>query len=431
MDNEKPLLTESSQMSVNDARKIIWLRGNPRPMGELLDEGYLTEARLRWASEKAFSSDLKLAAKVLLQSLGKSKNVSDTYPISFSSSSFPIQTSLEQARNTLWPFHPYKGQLMGNLLDTKQLTLKDLGYAIENAWDENVRQAAITLNLAQLKQTLETPAPAAGFLHVCESKERSFSERRQLVLSFIQGCLAGATLSAAIAVFIHIFTQRSPVQAVSRILAISSDWGVLILTITVLVGLGSGKLLSFFLDGIMNRLETQINNYRLGQQGENNVVDRMRHLLDGNWHLFRNVVLPGRNKSDIDAILIGPQGLWALEIKTFNGEYRVIGDQWQQKKDQLWKPIKSNPSQQAINNAKRLSDFIRNSNVKVWVTPVVVWACPGNPLIVQNSTMTVWQLDQLTDEIGNLCGNQKLSDADKKVIVEKLSELCDNQNHLS
>lgn len=237
MDNETPLLTERLPMSVNDARKIIWLRGNPRPMGELLDEGYLTEARLRWATEKAFASDLKLAAQVLLQSLGKSKNIPETHPISFSSNSFPIQTSLEQARNTLWPFHPYKDQLMGGLLDTQQLTLKDLGYAIENAWDEKVRQAAITLNLAQLKQTLETPAPPAGFLHVFESKERSFSERRQLVLSFMQGCLAGATLSAAIAVFIHIFTQGSPVQAVSRILAISSDWGVPILTVTMLVGL--------------------------------------------------------------------------------------------------------------------------------------------------------------------------------------------------
>lgn len=410
-------------MSVNDARKIIWLCGNPRPMGELLDEGYLTEARLRWASEKAFASDLKLAARVLLQSMGKSKNIPETRPLSFSSNSFPIQTSLEQARNTLWPFHPYKDQLMGGLLDTQQLTLKDLGYAIENAWDEKVRQAAITLNLAQLKQALETPTPAAGFLHVFESKERSFSERRQLVLSFLQGCLIGAILSAAIAAFIHIFTHLSPVQAVSKIVAIPSGWGLLILVLTVVLGLGSGKLLSLGLDWIMNRLETQINNHRQGQQGENNVVDRMRHLLDGNWHLFRNVVLPGGNKSDIDAVLIGPQGVWALEIKTFNGQYRVIGDQWQQKKGQLWKPIKSNPTQQAVSNAKRLSYFIRNRNVKVWVTPVVVWACPGNPLIIQNSTMTIWQLDQLTDEIGNLCGNQKLSDADKKVIVDKIAQL--------
>lgn len=428
MANEKPLLTEHLPMSINEARKIIWLRSNPRPMGELLDEGYLTEARLRWAAEKAFAPELRRASQVLLQSLGKYETPPKIQQVPFSSNSFPIQITFEQARNTLWPFHPYKDQLMGGLLDTQQLALKDLGYAIENAWDEKVRQAAITLNLAQLKQTLETPTPAAGFLQVFESKERSFSERRQLVLSFIQGCLIGATLSAAIAVFIHIFTQLSPVQAVSRIVAIPSGWGILILVLTVVLGLSSGKLLSISLDWIMNRLETQINSYRLGQQGENNVVDRMRHLLDGNWHLFRNVVLPGRNKSDIDAILIGPQGIWALEIKTFTGQYRVIGDQWQQQKNQLWKPIKSNPTQQAVSNAKRLSDFIRNNNVKVWVTPVVVWACPGNPLIIQNSTMSIWQLEQLTDEIGNLCGSQKISDTDQKAIADQLKQLCDKQN---
>lgn len=416
-------------MSVNEARKILWLRSNPRPMGELLDEGYLTDARLRWAAEKAFAPELRLAAQVLLKSLGKSSKTSETHSASFSSGSFPIQISLEQARSTPWPFHPYKDQPIGGLLDTKQLTLKDLGYAIENAWDEKVRQAAITLNLIQLKQTLDTPAPPAGFLHVIESKDRTFSERRQLGFSFLQGALVGAVLSAAIAFLIHLFTQpSSPIQAVSRLIAIPSGWGIVILAVACLLGLGFGKLLLFCLEWTLARLDKQISNHRLGQEGENNIVDRMRHALDGNWYLFRNVVLPGQNHADIDAVLIGPQGIWALEIKTFTGKYRVIGDQWQQQKNQLWKPIKSNPTQQAVRNAKRLADFIRSHHVKAWVTPVVVWACPGNPLVIQNSTMTIWQLEQLTDEISNLCGSQKISDTDQKMIVDKLRQLYDNQD---
>lgn len=428
VDNKKSLLSENLPMSIGEARKILWLRGNPRPMGELLDEGYLNEARLRWAAEKAYAPELKLAARVLLQTLGQSERAPETHLIPFPSESFPIQTTLDQARNTFWPFHPYKDQLMGWLLDTKQLTLKDLGYAIENAWDERVRQAAITLNLAQLKQTLETPAPSAGFLNVVESKERSYSERRQLAFSFLQGAILGAILSACIALLVYIYTQVPPTQAISRLVAIPSGWGILILVTVLLLGWGGAKLFELCLDWIINRLEKQINNYRLGQEGENNVIDRMRHLLDGNWYLFRNVVLPGLNKSDIDAVLIGPSGIWVLEIKTFNGQYRVISDQWQYKKNQTWTPFKSDPTRQAVNNAKRLSDFIRNNNhIKVWVAPVVVWANPENALTVQNSTTNIWRLEQLTDEIGNLWSNQKFSDSDQKILIDKLRQLCKSQ----
>lgn len=428
MDNEKPLLSEKLPMSIDEARKTLWLSNYPRPMGELLDEGYLNESRLRWAAEKAYVPELKSAAIVLLQTLGKTATIPERHVVQFSTECFPIKNTLEQARNTSWPFPPYKDQLMGGLLDTKQLTLKDLGYAIENAWDERVRQAAITLNLAQLKQTLETPPPSAGFLNVVESKERSYSEKRQLAFSFLQGAILGAILSACIAFLIYMFTQRPPVQAISRLVAIPSGWGILILITVSLLGWGGAKLFELCLDWVINRLEKQINNYRLGQEGENNVIDRMRHLLDGNWYLFRSVVLPGQNKSDIDAVLIGPSGVWVLEIKTFNGQYRVIGDQWQHKKNQTWKPVKSDPTRQAVNNAKRLSDFIKNNNqIKLWVTPVVVWANPGSTLTVQNSTTNIWRLEQLTDEIGNLWGNPKVSDADQKILVDKLRQLCHNQ----
>ena len=427
MDNEKPLLTDRLPLNVNEARKILWLRSNPRPMGELLDEGYLDESRLIWAAEKAYAPELKLAARVLLGTLGKTEKIPENNTFQLSSESFPIQTTLDQARNTSWPFHPYKDQLMGKLLDTKQLTIKDLGYAIENAWDERVRQAAITLTLVQLKQTLETPAPSAGFLNIVESSGRSFSERRQLAFSFLLGIFIGGCITGAISLAFYAisFQTKSSVQAITSLMTIPSGLGVLILAITVLLGWGFCKLFSLFMDWVMDRLEKKINNYRLGQEGENNVIDRMRHLLDGNWYLFRNVVLPGHNKSDIDAVLIGPSGVWALEIKTFTGKYRVIGDQWQLNKKQTWMSVKSDPTRQAVNNAKRLSDFIKNQHIKMWVTPVVVWASPGNTLTIQDSTTNIWRLEQLTDEIGNLCGNQKVSDVDQKVIVDKLVQLCD------
>ena len=173
-------------------------------------------------------------------------------------------------------------------------------------------------------------------------------------------------------------------------------------------------------------MEKQINNHRLGQKGEDDVIERIRPLLDGNWYLFRNLVIPGQNKSDIDAVLIGPPGLWVLEIKTFNGKYRVIGDQWQYLKGNTWKSAKSNPSRQAVYNAVRLSNYLKANNNKEWVTPVVVWASHESTLTIQNSTTNIWMLEQLSDEIGNLLNAQKISDANQKIMVDKLTQLCLN-----
>ena len=125
MVNGKPLLSEKLPVSVNEARKVFWLRSYPRPMGELLDEGYLNERRLKWAAEKGYAPELKLAARALLQSQGKLESIPENSTNPFCSESFPIQTTIEQARGTQWPFHPYKDQLMGWLLDTKQIALKD------------------------------------------------------------------------------------------------------------------------------------------------------------------------------------------------------------------------------------------------------------------------------------------------------------------
>ena len=234
----------------------MWLRSNPRPLGELLDEGYLTEARLKWAAEKAFAPELKLAAKVVLGSIGKTPQAKteksqESLLASFPSESFRIQITLEQARKTAWPFNPYKGQLIGGLLDTKQLSLKELGYAIENAWDDRVRKAAITLTLVQLKQALEDPAPSTGFLNVVKSPERSFSERKQLVYSFLQGGFLGAGIAAAVAVvtvsIMHLASSETKFLP-QYIATLATPSGILVEAIMLLLCFGVFKLAMYLMD---------------------------------------------------------------------------------------------------------------------------------------------------------------------------------------
>ena len=169
----------------------------------------------------------------------------------------------------------------------------------------------------------------------------------------------------------------------------------------------------------------RLKNYRQGQEGEERVVEVIRQSLDGNWQLFRNVVLPSY-KSDIDAVLVGTSGVWILEVKAYSGEYRNIGEQWECKKGNHWKSADMNPSQQAKRNATQLAAFFKVENVKLWVEPIVVWANLDSSLTVENPAVKVWTLEHLPDELGNLTGNP-IPDSAREKIITKLTLLCESK----
>src|SRR5258708_1496810 len=173
---------------------------------------------------------------------------------------------IELARVTLWPVRPYKGQPMGTLLDNKQLSLKDLGYAIENAWDERVRQAAIALMLVRVDQTIKDPTPFVGPLRVI-SGGRSFVLRRQFFLTFIQGSVGGGALGLTIALFIVQISRPVSTNS-SKPLSdlLSSPLGILSLIIALGLGLVAIWLPPFLLDQILKPLDKRIENYRKGQE---------------------------------------------------------------------------------------------------------------------------------------------------------------------
>ncbi len=117
-------------MNTEEARKVLWLKSNPRPLGELLDEGYLNKDRLEWAAKWAYNPKLQEAAKVLLEAskpsekkIEKQTTLTKSRPVPFD-----IGISLDKARTTIWPLPPYRGQQMGALVESKQLTLKDSGF---------------------------------------------------------------------------------------------------------------------------------------------------------------------------------------------------------------------------------------------------------------------------------------------------------------
>jgi hypothetical protein len=412
-----------TQMSLQEARAVMWLRNNRRPLGELLDEGFLTQARLEWAAERAYDARLKQAAGVLL---GWMKHNPPAERVETQTAPPPLDAgiTIEQARATPWPLPPFKGQQMGPLVDSQELTLKDLGFAIENAWDERVRRAAAVLAAVRMNQAVKEPAPSAGPLTVVSSG-RSYAQRQEVFLTFVQGLFLGALMMLGIVVCVYVVQRLAQTQPnVSLTEMLASPAGIIALAVLAVLSAGMMWAGWALPNLAMRRLDKQIEKHRQGQEGEDRVVESLRYHLDGHWALFRNVKFPGRNRGDIDTVLVGPPGVYVLEVKTFTGTYRNIGEHWEVQASNRWNLLRKSPSRQAQNNAARLASFFKADGIRQWVDPVVVWANPSSAPSVENPMVAVWTLDRLAEELGNIWARKEMDATVQARIVEKLTLLC-------
>jgi hypothetical protein len=165
-------------------------------------------------------------------------------------------------------------------------------------------------------------------------------------------------------------------------------------------------LLDYALLPLLEHLVQERDHYRQGRQGEEAAVEALRHHLDGRWTLFRNIVLPGK-QADMDAVLVGPSGVYALEIKSYRGRFRNRGDHWWWRRYRpSWHRLTANPSRQAKANAVRLSEYLQEVvGEKVWVEPRVVWVGPGKLYIQGRPAVYIWFLDNMatyTSELSRL-----------------------------
>ncbi len=161
-------------------------------------------------------------------------------------------------------------------------------------------------------------------------------------------------------------------------------------------------LLDFALMPLLDRLVQERDQYRQGLEGEEATAKALQQYLDGRWTLFRNVVLPG-DRADIDGVLVGPAGVFCLEIKSYSGRFRNRGYQWWWRRHQpAWQRLSSNPSRQAKANAARLSEYLQKAiGQKEWVKPRVVWVGPGK-LDYHKPAVYIWSLEEMATHMDEL-----------------------------
>jgi hypothetical protein len=402
----------TTPMTVEEARQVLWITERRRTLGEMWDEGLLTEQRLTWAVENAYNPRLRQAAAVLLEEMRQRRAEEPAKPLSFG-------ITRQEALMTPWPFRPYRGRPIGELLSRHQLSLKDLAYAVDKAWSERVRRAAALLLVEGLGHRVEEPSEH-GVLRVVVAGP-SYAERAMMRLSSIGGLVMGLLMGFFLMLAFWSWKQHlghTPAREYTP--EVKFLLTLLALSIGGLLGLLPNILVERL---ILRRIEEAIKRHRRGKEGEERVVELLRQVLDDRWTLYRNLKVPGMGRGDLDGVLVGPTGVWLLEIKNFSGRYRNRGEQWFYWKHNGWRRMKDNPSRQARRNAGRLAAFLKERGVRLWVYPVIVWANPEKPPVLESPAVPVWTMDRLAEEVMALKQQREVDEESLRRVEAYLSEV--------
>ena len=118
---------------------------------------------------------------------------------------------------------------------------------------------------------------------------------------------------------------------------------------------------------------------RAGIAGEQLVATELGRALDDDWTLLRGY----RNRrGEIDHLLLGPRGLFAIEVKNLNATVQIDGDRWRADKYDNYgnlveqHPITDrkgrSPSQQLNESADELERFLHERGQQVTVQRLVI-----------------------------------------------------------
>ena len=322
--------------------------------------------------------------------------------------------SLEQAERTIWQVRrgPARGRVatMSELYKDGDLDIEDFAWIILHWWsDTEKKRAAYTLLRHYLgqPQTLQTalrhgPQVFGGSKYL---EEQQYENQIQAVLSASWGLAGGGLILLGL-----IWSSAE------RILQ-GHPWQVTVVAALILVLLLIVPIALYSKHEFRKAMEKS-RDYRLGREGEEWVVDRTRVMLDSRWTVFRNLTLPNRN-ADCDLVLIGPPGIYVLEVKAYRGNIRVQDGVWEEQTRGKWRSMSKNPQAQATGSAVGLSDWIKRHGVVQYVDKALVLTEPQPSTNFTTSKVPVWlhyDVDQQLTALNHKAPS--LSDEELERIVE-------------
>src|SRR5215467_10192323 len=144
--------------------------------------------------------------------------------------------------------------------------------------------------------------------------------------------------------------------------------------------------------------------------------------LSNDYLLLSDLALPEYGV-DIDYLVIGPNGLFIIEVKNYSGYVRCNQDQWAVKTRRM-----NSLSKQAKRNSMALRSAIASlySGKRIavpYVTPLLVFANPEARLRLRQPTIAVLRLHEVAEFIRNYTPKRQITPEERRRIVHHLVSL--------
>lgn len=114
------------------------------------------------------------------------------------------------------------------------------------------------------------------------------------------------------------------------------------------------------------------NSRNKGIKGEYVVAEYLNQL-PNDYYIFNDVKFPGSDQN-LDYVVLGPNGIFVIETKNYNGHYIIKDTNWFYKIGRDLYKIYKSPGKQVMNNAISLRKFLSSKGIKmedVWVHSIV------------------------------------------------------------
>ncbi len=412
----------SGREIIRFAEETIWtFRGLNESIGRLMQDGKITSKDLAWASWNAQNARIRWSSAVYLRRNDIGSSVLDVSALA----------------KVIWPFKNLNRPVI-SLLEEKTISMKDLAYAIANSKNKSLVEATAAIGYLLLTgriQVLSPQTPASPKVPTPEKQEIEPEKRPEAPKN------SGAKQSAPSKGSLNIVLGSGYLNQNQKILHKKASSmrriGMILIIVAIIVsfcGLLTGSYIpmsialamlgiAYLIALAKEKFERQEENFAQGIQGEEALAQALSLRLDSEWTLFRNIDLPDRS-GDLDAVLVGPKGIYLFEIKAYNFNCRNRNEQWEYRSFSDWKPLSKNPTQQALRNAARLNDYLKQIvGHDIWIEPRIVWAGKSK-LFLDKPRVKVWYLNQPDFWMKEINNGKSLHLEQLNLIVVSLRTLC-------
>lgn len=349
--------------------------------------------------------------------------------------------SLEEARQIKWMYPPHP--TLGELWDRGELTSDNLKYALGRGHRQLRRAARVLLDeldgrqpalpTAVQKPTRGTSptSPTRPALHGSRSAAAPKEDRPREA--------SPPRYGPRVVIASDYLADQETLHGWLLAYYVGLGVGALFLTINTLLWLLRGQALWITTLSIVanvgawvwaivvvRRQIRHVRSFRVGRKGEDEVVEQLRQALDHHWTIYRNLQLPDR-KSDLDLVLVGPGGVWAVQVKATAAPLRVQAGRWEMRRGGRWVAAQPDPAKQVIGQALALNDFFKRQGINRFVEKAIALADPQPFDQFTTSEIPIWLPFNTTERAAALATRFPPTDDEIARIDELLSRRAGEQ----